>query len=134
MKVLVALILLTSLSYAAPAPRLIKQTNLPEVYLILDGKKSWIPDPAAYNRIIVTSENKITLISDVDVYVTGPQIDTNSQLIRGKDANEIYLVSYGQKRWITNPNVFNDLGFDWNKVVVVDHWVLQLFSSGPAID
>jgi hypothetical protein len=49
------LFLLISFIFAAPAPRLIKQADNPAVYLIIDGKKSWIPDPAAYNRIIVTS-------------------------------------------------------------------------------
>lgn len=54
MKILVLFLIIT-LAFGDPAPRLIKAANSSAVYLILDGKKSWIPNPTTYNRLIVTS-------------------------------------------------------------------------------
>jgi hypothetical protein len=54
MKIFV-LFLIIALAFGDPASRLIKAGNSPAVYLILDGKKSWIPNPTTYNRLIVTS-------------------------------------------------------------------------------
>lgn len=89
----------------ASASRLIKDQYSASVYLVIDGKKCWIPNPETYFDLIDSWE-KITLVDNVSLYGDGPQIDENAQLIRRKDLDKVYLVQYGERRWITCPQVF----------------------------
>ncbi len=114
------------------ASRLIKDQYSPAVYFVIDGKKSWIPNPETYFHLI-DSWDKITLVDNVSLYPDGPKIDENAQLIRRKDLDKVYLVQFGEKRWITCPKVFESLGLSWDKINKVDPYVLQLFKEGPNI-
>lgn len=90
-----------------------------------------IPCIETYNRLITASPKPIcSIVKNLKYYQDGPAIDKNAQLIKTKDCNKIYLVQFGEKRWITNPTTFKDLGFDYDKVAIVENYVLQLFKDG----
>lgn len=57
------------------------------------------------------------MVDCVAAYQTGPEIDPNAQLIKGKDCPKVYFAQYGAKRWIVDHKVFFKLGFNWDKVL-----------------
>jgi hypothetical protein len=57
------------------------------------------------------------MVDCVAAYQTGPEIDPNAQLIKGKDCPKVYFAQYGVKRWIVDHKVFFKLGFNWDKVL-----------------
>ncbi len=44
----------------------------------------------------------------------------NVSLVREQHRPEVYLIVGDTKFWIVDPNEFNALGFDWNRIRVVD--------------
>lgn len=117
-KKIILFVFLSFVALCAPAPRLIKDSSSSAIYLIIDGKKSWIQNPQSFSTLI-DSYNKVTVISNVTLYRTGPAIDQNAQLIKRSDFSAVYLTQYGIKRWIVNPQTFNNLGFSWTKIKIV---------------
>lgn len=99
---IILFVLLSVVGLCAPAPRLVKDSSSSAIYLIIDGKKSWIQNPQSFSTLI-DSYSKVTLISNVNLYRTGPPIDQNAQLIKRRDFSAVYLTQNGIKRWITSP-------------------------------
>src|SRR2546425_772192 len=61
----------------------------------------------------------------------------NVSLVREQHRPEVYLIVGDTKFWIVDPNEFNALGFDWNRIRVVDDGTLggftqQLLHATPA--
>lgn len=88
---------------------------------MIDGKKSAFSDIKSYSRLIASDVRPI-IRNDLWFYPNGTNIDDVSP--------KIYLTQFGIKRWIVNSMTFNDLGFNNNKVAIVDNYVLQLFKNG----
>ena len=82
---------------------------------------------------IISSWNLVTVIDDINIYPTGPVIDSNAQLIQGKDGGFIYFTQFGIKRFIVNDKVFKDLGFSKDKIAIVEHYILQLFQDAEPL-
>lgn len=125
-------VVLSVMTLCGATPRLVKDSSSSATYLIIDGKKSLIQNTQSFFTLI-DSFNKVTVISNVNLYRTGPSIDKNAQLIKRKDSNEVYLTQYGIKRWITSVRTFNDLGLSWIKILTVQPCFFQLFKNGPRI-
>ncbi len=58
---------------------------------------------------------------------------SNGALIRGSGP-EVYVLEHGAKRWIANPSVFNNLYYNWEKIINVADSTLNIFPNGAKVD
>ncbi|MGK5549679.1 hypothetical protein ACSNOH_33895 [Streptomyces sp. URMC 127] len=110
----------------------LKGVNSPAVYLILDGKRRWIPNPATYNNLF-RSWDGIQTVIDIDAVDDGGQLSDGAILAKSPGEPAVYLVSNGVKRWITSPAAMDKYYFDWNKIVNVSPVALNAIPTGAPI-
>ena len=139
--VFIGLIFLSEPSFASPAylPKadLIKGTG-PEVYILENSVKRWIPDPETfeYRRYKWTN---IKTISDA-LLASYPQGDDLSKysdypegtLLRGSGP-EVYLIELGKRRWFPNPAIFEGNNFGWKYIYQIDDDKLDEIDQGDNI-
>ncbi len=73
----------------------------------------------------------------LDLYTDGPDFistdpESDGLLIKLPDDPKIYLIENGSRRWVTS-EAFNNLGFDFNDVIVVAQSIFDLFTEGNSI-
>ncbi len=117
-----------------PRADLIKGTG-PEVYVLENGVKRWIPDPATFERFYNKWTN-IKTISDalLDSY---PQDDNlgryddypEGTLLKGTDP-EVYLIELNKRRWIPNPEIFEGNNLGWKYIYNIDDEKLEKIEQG----
>ncbi|MCQ8768500.1 hypothetical protein [Streptomyces telluris] len=110
----------------------LKGVNSPAVYLVLDGKRRWIPNPATYNNLF-RNWNGIQTVVDIASIDDGGQLSDGAILAKSPDGPAVYLVSNGIKRWITSPAAMDKYYFDWNKIVNISPVALNAIPTGAAI-
>ncbi|MFI9721152.1 hypothetical protein ACIHFE_16110 [Streptomyces sp. NPDC052396] len=103
-----------------------------KVYLILDGKRRWIPNPATYDQLF-RGWDGIRYAVDVEGITDGGQLSDGAFLAKAPDGPQVYLVTNGQKRWITSPAAMDKYYFDWRKIVSVSSVALRGFPTGSPI-
>lgn len=100
-----------------------------KIYVIISGKKKWIPTPEVFEQLgYYWTDIKILPKSDLDKY---PDYEDN--LIRRSGDTSVYLVVNGIRRHIPNPDVFNGYGFDWNDVKDVEQDVVDKYQEAYLI-
>ncbi len=101
------------------------------VYLIQNGlKRPFFSKTALISRF---DPKNIILVSrtDVDAYPDGQPIKyPNYSLLRSKQTGRIYLIDGNDKRYITSPQVFIDIGFNPEEVIVVEESDLNSYTVG----
>ena len=60
-----------------------------------------------------------------------PNGNSDGLLIRQVNTSEVYLIENGRKRQITSIDEFNQMGLDWNDVIIVTQEIMSLFVSPP---
>ncbi len=95
-----------------PAGTLLKTSDSPKVYVIIDGKKKWIPTPEVFE----TLGYQWTTITEVNITDLDNITNFEDNLIRAIGGYKVYLVVNGIKRHIPNPEIFLDYGFAWEDV------------------
>ncbi len=92
------------------------------VYVVKDGKKSWIKSAEEFNskgykwtNIVVTSPAAVAAFPDD----TGtPAVSGAVALYRAEGDFKVYAVSNGVKQWIKTATEFNSKGYKWTNIVV----------------
>jgi len=103
----------------------------PAVFLIdPEGYKRWIPNPATYNNLFVDWAG-IYVDADVIYIDQGPSLSDGAFLAKASNSAAVYLVSNGQKRWITSPAVMNKYYFNWGAINVLPPAYLEAVPTGP---
>jgi hypothetical protein len=117
-----------------PKTDLIKGTG-PEVYILENGVKHWIPDPEAFEHFRYKWTN-IKNISDAALaaYPQGENLDKyedypEGTLLRGSGP-EVYLIELGKRRWFPNPGIFEGNNFGWKYIYDIDDDDLEDFDRG----
>lgn len=93
--------------------KFITSKNDNKVWLVENGLKRHVLDPRAlgfygsFKEVIEVDDNLIDALPE-------------NQLIRAKGKEKIYFLSDKIKRWITSPDTFRRLGFDFSEVVDID--------------
>ncbi len=91
-----------------------RRTNA--VYLVIDGRRSWVPDPATYRNLFL-NWNGIKDVIDIQSVDLGPSLSTGAFLGRAHGRAEVYLVSNGVKRHVTSMAAMDRYYFSMSKVV-----------------
>jgi hypothetical protein len=139
--IFVWLFLMTGAASANPAylPKadLIRGTG-PEVYVLENGTRRWIPDPETFEYFRYKWAN-VKTISDalLSSYPQGDNLDRyddypEGTLLRGTGP-EVYLVEAGQRRWFPNPRIFEGNNFGWRYIYQIDDDKLNKIEQGDNI-
>ncbi|MFA5188335.1 MAG: hypothetical protein WC460_03165 [Patescibacteria group bacterium] len=120
-----------------PQGALLQDKNTGGVYYVEDGIKYpiWSKEILAINY---NKSYKVTKVSpeELDKYVTaanGVKL-RDGTLVKLPAENKVYVISNGQRRWISNENTFNQLGYTWSEVITVNDKVFSLHPQGEDLD
>jgi len=102
------------------------------IYLVLDGKLRWVPNPETYNNLF-KDWTSVTQITTAAEYLVGQPLTDGAYLAGGSPDGKIFLVVDATKRWITSPQVFDLYGFNWGIVRQLTVAQLKAISDGPNI-
>lgn len=97
------------------------------VYLVIDGLRHHVPDPATYSNLWSTWDGILPGGSNISI---GEPLLSGSFLALERETQRTYLVGRS-KRWIPNPTIFRQYAFDWGKVT--EAYERNLPGQGPNI-
>ena len=111
---------------------LLQLPGAPQVYLVLNGFRCWIPDPTTFNNLFVPGAT-VYLDINIGVVSEGPAITSGAVLAQAAGSPTIYLVTNGVKMAIPSPEIFNRYQFNWNTVQVVAPVLINFIPNGPDV-
>ena len=117
-----------------PKADLIKGTG-PEVYILENGVRHWIPSPEIFEHFQYKWAN-IKILPDnlLRSYPLGTKLSKYSKypdgtLLKGSGP-EVYLIELGKRRWIPTPRVFEASDFGWKYIIEIDDKKLSRIKQG----
>jgi hypothetical protein len=111
---------------------LLQLPGAPQVYLVLNGFRCWVPDPATFANLFVPGA---AIFQDINIGVVseGPALSSGAVLAQAAGAPAVYLVSNGFKCWIPSPAIFTRYQFNSAKVQVVAPILINSIPNGPDV-
>ncbi|MCK5475866.1 MAG: N-acetylmuramoyl-L-alanine amidase [Candidatus Pacebacteria bacterium] len=105
-----------------PDGSLVRSVDVPSIYLIKDGKKKEFTSAVLFETAGYKWNDVIEIdTSEINQYPNdGRVLYPDGFLIRSKDAPEIYFLESGKRRKITSIALFENLGYKWNNVVLIN--------------
>ncbi|HKR15473.1 MAG TPA: hypothetical protein VJT15_25625 [Pyrinomonadaceae bacterium] len=120
----------------APAPELngllLQLPGAPQVYLVINGFRRWVPDTGTFNNLFVLGA-KIVQDIGIGAVSEGDALSSGAMLIKGSSSVNIYLLSNGVKMWIPSPTIFQINQFNSAAVLTLPQIVVDSIPSGPDI-
>ncbi len=108
----------------------IRTNETAAVYLMENGKRRWVPNPATYDNLFRNWDSIKDLPAvEVDGLPVGDPLSDGAILARAGSDHAIYLVSNGEKRHITGTET-SPRNLDLNKTVSVKPEVMNLIETG----
>ncbi len=117
-----------------PAGKIVKLTSNGALFLLKDGIRRAILDPA-----ILTANFPTAVVEDaapvvIEQYREGKFLKLpDGTLVRSYENPSVYVISDDTKRPITSEQIFFDYGYDWGNVIFVSDDVLNLHTTGDAL-
>jgi hypothetical protein len=121
---------------------LIKAPDDPAVFLVREGIRRWIPDEATFLTRWSWDWVRTLPREAVDAVPRGPDLITvlmplpggieEGDLIKGPDRPEVYLVEFGERRWIPDEATFVSR-WTWDQVKTVPQEVVDSIPRGPDV-
>lgn len=90
------------------------------IYLILGAKARHIANMNVYVSMFKEFKWRELSKEVVDAMPKGPPLDADPSLVAPPGGMPVFLIDDGKKRGIQNPDIFNNYGFDWDKIVRKD--------------
>jgi len=122
----------------APAPRpdlagqRFEDPNGPNMYLIdEDGTARYIPDPPTLEALF--PDWNVGQGVDPTTIAAGPAITSGAYLATSSATPNVYLISNGQKRWVSSPAVMAKFDFAWSQLRQVPQSTLDALPNGPTL-
>jgi len=109
----------------------VKAPNSPKIYLVDEGKRRWIPNPATFNNLFRSWDVYVGI--DIMSIPEGQQISDGAFL--GKSSKpEVYLIDNGKKRHITSPAVMDKYNFNWKTIIILPNLAIDYIPTGTPIN
>jgi len=106
---------------------IIKSRDRSEVYGIFNGMRLHIPSVRAFNSLGFLWSNIIVVSSDeIDAF-------EEEELVTSIISPAVYVISGGKKRHISSPQEFEESGYYWEDVSVVDAQILSFYPNASGI-
>jgi len=112
----------------------------PEVYFMENGMKRWIVDPDAFFAFDFNWRN-VRFVPDtlLESYPRGQNLDKksafpNSMLVKLADDPKVYITDRSSRRWIKDPDTFNNLGLDWYSVNIISEEKMKKIREGTVME
>ncbi len=115
---------------------IVQEEGADEVYVIADGEKKHITDPASFVALGYNWGNIVKVKPGIlGMYKLRSAMKTDSvhpegALIREEGTNTVYLIEGGKKKPISTQSIFNARRLNWNKVLVISNAQMNKFQSG----
>ncbi|MDD5466128.1 MAG: SH3 domain-containing protein [Candidatus Omnitrophica bacterium] len=110
-----------------PDGTLIKSDSAPEIYVIKDGKRVWIPNAEAFISGGYKWEN-VKVVSGEVIKQVG-----SATLIRVAGDPRVYVVVNNARRHIKTAEEFNSQGYKWADIVTVSAAELEAYPESGAV-
>ncbi len=117
----------SAITSAYPNGTLIKSDSAPEIYVIKDGKRVWIPNANAFIKGGYKWENVKTVTGEIVKQVG------SATLIRVAGDPRVYAIVNNAKRHIKSSDEFNSKGYKWTDIVTVGAAELEAYPEEGAI-
>ena len=98
------------------------------IYVIRNGRREWIPSPAAF----AAGGYQWGAVINVPAFVVAriPAVLPEGTLVRAIGGSRIYEIEDGKRHWISTLELFVSRGFQWNLVTEVDAGFLRSIPEG----
>ena len=98
------------------------------VYVIRNGRREWIPSPAAF----AAGGYQWGAVIDVPAFVVAriPALLPEGTLVKAIGGSKIYVIQDGKRHWISTLELFVSRGFQWNQVTEADGGFLRSIPEG----
>jgi hypothetical protein len=106
-----------------------KESSRPEVYVLFGGARFWLPSPEWVSRY--GGWGQVHTYPD-GALMTIPTIPKDGTLLREWSSPEVWVITAGQKRWVTAPPLLNQFG-GWSMVRIVPDGALASITRGPDV-
>lgn len=110
---------------------LLKEASRPEIYVVRGGGKFWIPSPQEFDAMGFQWGAVRTVADGSLPYVA--DLAADGTLLRERTPYEVYVMENGKLRWITSPEVFESMGFSWDRIRLVPDGSLASTAKGTPI-
>ena len=105
----------------------------PAIWLILNGVRRHIPNPATYDNLFRNWSGIVQDINANEIDDGGP-ISNGARLARPANEAPVYLITNDVKMWVPSPAVMDEYHFDWNKVVSLPKVAIDSIPDGPHVE
>ena len=98
------------------------------IYVIRNGRREWIPSPAAF----AAGGFQWGAVINVPAFVAArvPAVLPEGTLVRQAGGSKIYEIEDGKRHWISTLELFVSRGFQWNQVTEADGSFLRSIPEG----
>ena len=116
-----------------PNGTLIKSPDSPNVYLLETGTKRYIGNPNVLTSRFFWRNLVNISTAEMSGYPSGSDMHyPDGTLLKGS-SRQVYVVENGEKRWITSPEIFRYLNYDWNDVIYENDAEVNYYTSGTSL-
>jgi hypothetical protein len=106
----------------------------PSVYLIMEGKRRAVPNPATYARLF-NSDCKIWGPDPSWAIVdAGQPLDCNALLVVGQSSGAVYLLTDGDRYWVPNEAILAKYCFNASQAIALPDEYIDQISAGLCLD
>lgn len=118
-----------------PTGALLQDNQTGGIYYVEDG----IKHPIYAREIWQTkyAHKKLTTVSpeELDKYPTGAPVKFNDgELIKSYDKSDVYVIADGKRRPIISGQVFEDLGYKWENLIVTTQKAVDIHPLGELLE
>lgn len=100
-----------------------------------DGKKRPIPTPEIFDKQFRWEDLVKISLEEWDSYSRGPAVYyPDGTIIREQNSPDVYVISDGERRKVTSPEVFDNMGYNWANIVIVSDGSSAGMALGRNID
>ncbi|MDO8557847.1 MAG: lamin tail domain-containing protein [bacterium] len=121
------------------AGSLLRASGAPEVYILEDGMRRWVPDPETFNALGFNWDKiRDVPLRELKEYPEGDRVQDrrripNGVLLRSVDSPKVYVIENGRRRWVPDPQTFNSRGYSWENINLVNSAFFKNISEGVIV-
>jgi hypothetical protein len=120
--------------------QLLRANNAPEIWLIENDQKRWIPDASTLTSNWSWEQVRVVGANIVDPIPRGPdvqsvinQVFADGTLLRVNEQDAIYVMQGGQRHWIPDVATFQARGYNWDAVRTISDPEMNAIPLGAPI-